>query len=100
VAVAVQRDAELGVTQQLLDDLGMLAFGQQQRCSGVPEYMEGDRGQPRTLKEGAVHVGQEVAGLHGPSERTGEHQSEVWPQTTCALALLFLVCSVASKGLH
>ena len=55
-------------------------------------------GESRTLKEGAVHVGEEVAGLHGPSERIGEHQPQVEPKFADPLALLFLACSMAPKG--
>src|ERR671913_1076319 len=62
--------------------------------------MEGDRGQTRTLKDGAVHVGEEVPRLHGPAERIGKHQPQVQPKTTDPLALRFLACAVTPKGRH
>ena len=52
------------------------------------------------LEQGAVHIGEEVARLHGPSDRVGKHQPQVLPQIAGRTALLILAYLMAPKRRH
>jgi hypothetical protein len=52
-------DADLGVAEQVLDDLRVDALGQEQACGGVPQVVEADATQTGSLQdrmEGALDV--------------------------------------------
>jgi hypothetical protein len=51
VGVGVQRDAYAGMAQQLLDVLGVLACHKQNRGAGVPEVVQPDGWELRTLEQ-------------------------------------------------
>jgi restriction system protein len=77
----------------------MLALRQQQRRGGVAKGMEGDGRQSSAVQEWTVHVGEEVAGLHGSSESVGKYQPEIVPEAAGRLTLPFLTGSMAQKAL-
>jgi hypothetical protein len=78
----------------------MLALRQQQRRGGVAKGMERDGGQSSAAQEWTVHVGEEVAGLHGSSESVGEYQPEIVPEAAGRLTLPFLTRSMTQESCH
>ena len=61
VGVGVERYRHGGVAQELLDELGVRSFAQQQRRARVPEVVESHMGEVRLPQEGGertlAHVG-------------------------------------------
>jgi hypothetical protein len=52
VGVGVGGDGDVGVTEQLLDHHQVYALVQQERSARVPQVVEADRAQVRTLEQG------------------------------------------------
>jgi hypothetical protein len=53
VGVGVERNRHCSVAQELLDELGVRSFTEQQRRARVPEVMEAHMGEIRLPQEGA-----------------------------------------------
>ena len=75
MAVGIHRDGDVGVSQELLDVLGMLALHEEYCSARVPEIVQPDGRQPSPPQEGVKVAAQEVIryllALLADLERTG-----------------------------
>ena len=68
VRIDVEREANVGVTQELLDELGVDALPQQERSAGVPQVVKaGALREPGALERG-LESAVEVAAPQGGAE--------------------------------
>jgi hypothetical protein len=67
VGVGVERYRHCGVAQELLDELGVGSFTEQQRGARVPEVVEADVGEIRLPQEGGERTLAHVGGVEGGS---------------------------------
>src|SRR5215212_4633165 len=51
VGVGVEGRRDIGMSQKLLDELGMHPLGEKEARTGVPEIMEGDSREPRPFQQ-------------------------------------------------
>jgi hypothetical protein len=90
VGVGVERDVYARVAQKLLDVLGMLNCHEEYRSAGVPEIVQPDIGQPRSLKKRLEVAAQQVRPAHRGARRGREHESVILPERACLEPLLVL----------
>ena len=96
--VDVQGDRHVGMSEGLLNHLGVGADREHQGGTGVPEVVEPDVGQPCTLKqpfEGPVY---EVVAAHGRTQPCSKDEIVILPEPDEGLPLLKLAFSVPLQG--
>ncbi len=99
VRVDVQRDRHAGVTQQLLDLLGMGAAAEGKRRSRVAEVVQADRPDASSA-HGSLEVTGQVAGVDQRPEGGGEHEAAVMPGRPDEKALFLLRSLMPTQGVH
>lgn len=99
VSVDAGGDADVGVTQQLLDHDEVDALFEEQGGGRVAEVMEADASESGPVEEAAEAAG-EVGRVERPSGGRGEYEPAVAPVRSCCLSLLVLPSSVLLEGVE
>src|SRR5262249_11098648 len=89
MAVDVQRDGDLGVTQELRNDLGIDPSAEEQRRSRMAQVMEADAGQPCFLQERVQLPPKHLDAVEWTSNAVGEDEPHLLP---CRPELQALLC--------
>ena len=87
VGVSVQREGYGSVPQKLLDELGVVATGLQQRGARVPEIVKPDVSQPGPLQQRLEGRSGNVMGVERPSAMSTEDEAVVFPEAAGLQAL-------------
>ena len=72
VGVGVEGRRDIGMSQKLLDELGMHPLGEKEARTGVPEIMEGDSREPRPFQERPPGTVDEVVATNGCTHLGGK----------------------------
>lgn len=90
-----------GVSEHLLDHLGVFAAGEHERREAVAQRVERDVRQTRTPEQRLERAPEDVVAVEGRADRRGKNEACLLPAACVLLeSLFYLALAVIAQGLH